>query len=147
MCLSYQDNYVILYYPARSSVAIATLAYNENATDSAKTKAGGAFLNAIIFVAIIAGLTFILVFLYWLGCSRFIKGYFFFSMFSIFFILTGLLGVKLLQVRAGRAGYATSVESLVMSCLSAPLLWRFLHSLHCVFSWNSDTYRNRPYAC
>lgn len=41
----------------RSSGTAATLAYRENSGDTSATKAGGALLNALIFVGIVTGFT------------------------------------------------------------------------------------------
>lgn len=59
---------------------------------------GGAILNVIIFVAVIGAMTFVLFFLFYFGCYRVIYTYMGFSMMSVFFLMTSLLLILLLQV-------------------------------------------------
>lgn len=80
-----------------TTVAIATLAYQEQDTDSAGQKLGGALLNAIIFMAVIAGMTFVLFLLFKWGCYKLIYGYMGFAMLNIFFFFTGALVLQLLR--------------------------------------------------
>lgn len=54
-------------------------------------------VNALIFVAIVAGMTFVLVLLFKHGYTRFIYGYMAFAGFSIFFALTGVIAALLIQ--------------------------------------------------
>ncbi|KAF6255797.1 Presenilin-domain-containing protein [Scenedesmus sp. NREL 46B-D3] len=81
-----------------TTVAIATLAYQEQDTDSAGQKLGGALLNAIIFMAVIAGMTFVLFLLFKWGCYKLIYGYMGFAMLNIFFAFTGALVLQLLRL-------------------------------------------------
>ncbi|WIA21037.1 hypothetical protein OEZ85_005365 [Tetradesmus obliquus] len=81
-----------------TTVAIATLAYQEQDTDSAGQKLGGALLNAIIFMAVIAGMTFVLFLLFKWGCYKLIYGYMGFAMLNIFFFFTGALVLQLLRL-------------------------------------------------
>ncbi|KAF8056836.1 Psn [Scenedesmus sp. PABB004] len=81
-----------------SSVAIATIAYHEKDSDSAGTKLGGALLNAVVFMAVIAGMTFVLFLLFKYRCYRVIHAYMGFAMLNIFFFFTGALSIQLLRV-------------------------------------------------
>lgn len=54
-------------------------------------------INALVFVAIVALMTFILVLLFKYGYTRFIYGYMAFAGFSIFFMLTGIIAALLIQ--------------------------------------------------
>ncbi|GIL83410.1 hypothetical protein Vretifemale_12242 [Volvox reticuliferus] len=81
-----------------SSVVIASIAYHENASDSSGKKLGGALLNAIIFVAVIAGMTVLLLLLFKYKCYKFIYAYMGFAVFNIFFFLTGALFIQVMQV-------------------------------------------------
>ncbi len=65
--------------------------------DSAGTRFWGAMINALVFVAIVALMTFILVLLFKYGYTRFIYGYMAFAGFSIFFMLTGIIAALLIQ--------------------------------------------------
>ncbi|GLC33671.1 hypothetical protein PLESTM_000098700 [Pleodorina starrii] len=81
-----------------NSVLIASIAYQENASDSSGKKLGGALLNAIIFVAVIAGMTVVLFLLFKYKCYKFIYAYMGFAVFNIFFFLTGALFIQVMQV-------------------------------------------------
>ncbi|EFJ44036.1 hypothetical protein VOLCADRAFT_82983 [Volvox carteri f. nagariensis] len=81
-----------------SSVLIANIAYQEQATDSSGKKLGGALLNAIIFVAVIGGMTILLFLLFKYKCYKFIYAYMGFAVFNIFFFLTGALFIQVMQV-------------------------------------------------
>eukprot|EP00195_Chlamydomonas_chlamydogama_P016551 CAMPEP_0202908100 /NCGR_PEP_ID=MMETSP1392-20130828/44889_1 /ASSEMBLY_ACC=CAM_ASM_000868 /TAXON_ID=225041 /ORGANISM="Chlamydomonas chlamydogama, Strain SAG 11-48b" /LENGTH=370 /DNA_ID=CAMNT_0049597257 /DNA_START=155 /DNA_END=1264 /DNA_ORIENTATION=- len=83
-----------------STVFIASVAYDENRNPQASSgeKLGGALLNALIFVAVIAFMTFVLVLLFKYGCYRVIFAYMGFAVFDIFFLITGLLLIQLLQI-------------------------------------------------
>jgi hypothetical protein len=67
-------------------------------TDSSSEKFSGALLNAIIFVGIMAGMTFLLVLLFWLKCYRIIYGYMTFAVFDIFALITAFIAIEVLQV-------------------------------------------------
>lgn len=71
------------------AVYIASIAYSEQASDSAGEKLSGALLNAIIFIAVIGAMTFVLFLLFKFGCTKVIYAYMGFSVFNIFFFLTG----------------------------------------------------------
>ncbi|GAX82889.1 hypothetical protein CEUSTIGMA_g10315.t1 [Chlamydomonas eustigma] len=83
-----------------STVFIASAAYNENgnADASSAQKLGGALLNAIIFISVIAATTVVLVILFKYQCYRFIFAYMGFSIASLLFVVTGVLLIQLLQV-------------------------------------------------
>eukprot|EP00877_Chromochloris_zofingiensis_P008023 jgi/Chrzof1/3474/Cz12g26260.t1 len=81
-----------------STVVIASIAYAEQAGDSAGQKLGGALLNAVIFICVVAGMTFVLFLLFKYKCYKLIYGYMGFAVFNIFFFLTGGIMINLLQV-------------------------------------------------
>jgi hypothetical protein len=64
-------------------------------TDSTATKAGGAILNSLVFVAFITFATFVIFFLFKYNCTRVIWGYMGFSGLLIF----GILGEARCQPR------------------------------------------------
>ncbi|KIY92207.1 Presenilin-like protein [Monoraphidium neglectum] len=66
--------------------------------DSTGQKLGGALLNAVIFVCIVAAMTFVLFFLFKYKCYRVIYGYMGFAVFDMFFVLTGAVVLRVLQV-------------------------------------------------
>mmetsp|Transcript_33836 Transcript_33836/g.95787 ORF Transcript_33836/g.95787 Transcript_33836/m.95787 type:complete len:460 (-) Transcript_33836:1345-2724(-) len=80
-----------------ASVAIATAYYNEEEGDSTSEKIAGSIINALIFVAIIAAMTFVLFLLFKYRCYKIIYGYMGFAGFNIFFFLSGTLALKVLQ--------------------------------------------------
>ncbi|KXZ53562.1 hypothetical protein GPECTOR_6g478 [Gonium pectorale] len=81
-----------------NTVIIASIAYQEQASDSSGKKLGGALLNAIIFVGVVAGMTVILFLLFKYRCYKVIFAYMGFAVFNIFFFLTGALFVQVMQV-------------------------------------------------
>eukprot|EP00798_Chlamydomonas_sp_ICE-L_P013550 gene13550-19420_t len=83
-----------------TSIIIASVAYDEsgNPDDSSSAKFSGALLNALIFVAIVVGMTVLLFTLFYYGCYKIIYGYMGFAMFDIFFLITGILLLQLLEV-------------------------------------------------
>ncbi|KAK9841060.1 hypothetical protein WJX81_008443 [Elliptochloris bilobata] len=78
-----------------NTMRLATAYYNEKESDSATTKFEGALINALIVVAAVTGMTFMLFLLYKYRCTRCIYGYMAFAGFSIFFTLTGLITLQL----------------------------------------------------
>ncbi|KAI8475571.1 MAG: Presenilin-domain-containing protein [Monoraphidium minutum] len=80
------------------NVFIATLAYAEQGDDTAGQKLGGALLNAVIFVGIVAAMTFVLFFLFKYRCYKAIYAYMGFAVFDMFFVLTGGVLLRALQV-------------------------------------------------
>ena len=74
----------------------ANLVYLESPSDSTSQKFEGALLNSLVFVILIAVVTFLLVLLYYYNCTGFLKNY---MRFSTFFVLgtfhTSTVGVYL----------------------------------------------------
>ncbi|KAI5322258.1 hypothetical protein L3X38_031330 [Prunus dulcis] len=66
--------------------SIATIAYTEATSDSSWDKFVGAVLNSLVFVAVITIVTFVLVLLFYLRCTEFLKIY----MGSSSFVVLGL---------------------------------------------------------
>ncbi|KAF7819220.1 presenilin-like protein [Senna tora] len=73
----------------------ANLVYVENPSDSASQKLEGALLNALVFVILIALVTFLLVLLYYYNFTNFLKNY---MRFSAFFVLGTMGGSIFLSV-------------------------------------------------
>lgn len=73
----------------------ANLVYVENPSDSASQKLEGALLNALVFVILIAIVTFLLVLLYYYNFTNFLKNY---MRFSAFFVLCTMGGSIFLSV-------------------------------------------------
>lgn len=73
----------------------ANLVYVENPSDSASQKLEGALLNALVFVILIAIVTFLLVLLYYYNFTNFLKNY---MRFSAFFVLGTMGGSIFLSV-------------------------------------------------
>ncbi|KAG2400018.1 Presenilin-like protein [Vigna angularis] len=91
---------VLLVYalssPSSSAATITTaanLVYAENPADSPAEKFEGALLNAVVFVGLIALVTFLLVLLYYYNCTAFLRHY---TRFSAFFVLASMGGSILL---------------------------------------------------
>lgn len=74
----------------------AVHAYHQ-ADDSTSAKMFGSLVNALIFVMIVAIMTFVLVMLFKRGYTRCIYAYMGFAGFSIFFFLAGTIMLALLQ--------------------------------------------------
>ncbi|KAG2376940.1 Presenilin-like protein [Vigna angularis] len=82
--------------PSSSATTITTaanLVYAENPADSSAEKFEGALLNAVVFVGLIALVTFLLVLLYYYNCTAFLRHY---TRFSAFFVLASMGGSILL---------------------------------------------------
>lgn len=62
----------------------ANLIYIENPSDSATVKLEGSLENAIVFVVLVAAVTFVLVLLFYYNFTNFLKHY---MRFSAFFVL------------------------------------------------------------
>ncbi|PIA63182.1 hypothetical protein AQUCO_00200893v1 [Aquilegia coerulea] len=77
--------------------SIATIAYNENTSDSFWDKFEGALLNSLVFVAVITVVTFILVFLFYIRCTKFLKYYMGLSSFIVLGFMGGELAVILIR--------------------------------------------------
>lgn len=86
--------------PSSSSVtvsSIATMAYDENDSDSFWDKFLGAVLNSLVFVGVITVATFILVFLFYLRCTKFLKIYMGFSAFTVLGFMGGEIALFLIR--------------------------------------------------
>lgn len=59
--------------------------------DSNSTKLGKSFINAIVIVCVLALVTFVLVFCYWMRCMKFLMGYMIFSSGVLLGMLGGLI--------------------------------------------------------
>ncbi|KAL5723265.1 hypothetical protein ACHQM5_006683 [Ranunculus cassubicifolius] len=77
--------------------SIANIAYNENTTDSVWDKLQGALLNSLVFVAAITVVTFILVFLFYIRCTKFLRYYMGFSSFVVLGFMGGEIGLILIR--------------------------------------------------
>ncbi|GAA0146888.1 aspartic protease [Lithospermum erythrorhizon] len=76
---------------------IATLAYDENISDTLWDKFKGALLNSLVFVAVVTVVTFFLVLLFYLRCTKFLKYYMGFSSFLVLCFMGGEIAVLLAQ--------------------------------------------------
>ncbi|KAM1295792.1 hypothetical protein ACFX1Q_016497 [Malus domestica] len=77
--------------------SIATIAYDETASDSSWDKFVGALLNSLVFVAVVTAVTFVLVLLFYLRCTRFLKIYMGFSSFVVLGFMGGEIALFLIQ--------------------------------------------------
>lgn len=75
----------------------ATLVYMEKSSDSTVHKFEGALMNALVFVLIITGVTFLFVLLYYYRCIRFLKGYMCASTFLVLAYMGGSVFVLIIQ--------------------------------------------------
>ncbi|PIA64025.1 hypothetical protein AQUCO_00201370v1 [Aquilegia coerulea] len=73
----------------------ANLVYLEAPSDSTTEKLEGSLLNAVVFVVLIAVVTFVLVLLYYYNFTNFLKNY---MRFSTFFVLGSMGGAILLSI-------------------------------------------------
>ncbi|XP_062167987.1 presenilin-like protein At1g08700 [Alnus glutinosa] len=83
-----------------SSVPIRTaanLVYLESPSDSAVQKLEGALLNALVFVILIALVTFLLVVLYYYNFTNFLKNYMRFSAFFVLATMGGSIFLSIIQ--------------------------------------------------
>ncbi|TVU04166.1 hypothetical protein EJB05_50259, partial [Eragrostis curvula] len=78
-------------------VTAATLVYQESPTDSTAQKLVGALLDAAVFVALVAAVTFVLVALYYYRCTGFLKNYMRFSAFFVIFSMGGAIVAAVLR--------------------------------------------------
>ncbi|PKU73243.1 presenilin-like protein At2g29900 [Dendrobium catenatum] len=89
-----------LISPDNSSMSlssIASIAYSESSSDSFWSKLSGAFLNSLLFIAVITILTFLLVLLFYLRCTPCLKSYMAFSSFVVLSFLGGEISLLLLS--------------------------------------------------
>ncbi|XVF42675.1 hypothetical protein PTKIN_Ptkin01aG0383700 [Pterospermum kingtungense] len=75
----------------------ANLVYLENPSDTAATKFEGALLNALVFVVLIAIVTFVLVVLYYYNFTNFLKNYMRFSGFFVLGTMGGSIFLSIVQ--------------------------------------------------
>lgn len=75
----------------------ANLVYAEDPSDTAAQKLEGALLNAAVFVALIAVVTFLLVLLYYYNCTAFLRHYVRFSAFFVLASMGGSIFLSLIQ--------------------------------------------------
>ncbi|XP_050370567.1 presenilin-like protein At1g08700 [Argentina anserina] len=75
----------------------ANLVYLESPTDSTSQKLEGALLNALVFVVLIAVVTFLLVLLYYYNFTNFLKNYMRFSAFFVLATMGGSIFLSLIQ--------------------------------------------------
>ncbi|XVE90260.1 hypothetical protein DITRI_Ditri20bG0064700 [Diplodiscus trichospermus] len=75
----------------------ANLVYLENPSDTAAQKLEGALLNALVFVILIAIVTFVLVLLYYYNFTNFLKNYMRFSAFFVLGTMGGSIFLSIIQ--------------------------------------------------
>lgn len=75
----------------------ANLVYLESSSDSTSQKFEGALLNALVFVILIAVVTFFLVLLYYYNCTGFLKNYMRFSAFFVLGTMGGSIFLSMIQ--------------------------------------------------
>ncbi|KAG0447453.1 hypothetical protein HPP92_028336 [Vanilla planifolia] len=80
-----------------SFTSVASIVYSEAPSDSIWSKLSGAFLNSLVFVAVITLLTFLLVLLFYLRCTLCLKSYMAFSSFVVLSFLGGEISLLLLS--------------------------------------------------
>lgn len=76
---------------------MATIAYTENSSDSIWDKLKGALLNSLVFVVLVTVVTFVLVFLFYLRCTKFLKYYMGFSAFLVLGFMGGEIALFLIK--------------------------------------------------
>ncbi|KAI3510941.1 hypothetical protein L1887_18082 [Cichorium endivia] len=74
-----------------SFTTIATIAYTESTSDTEWDKFKGALLNSLVYVAVVTVVTFLLLLLFYFGCTKFLKYYMGFSAF----LVLGFMGVAM----------------------------------------------------
>lgn len=80
-----------------SVTTIATIAYSETDSDSSWDKFVGALLNSLVFVAVVTVVTFVLVLLFYLRCTKFLRFYMGFSAFIVLGFMGGEVSLFLIQ--------------------------------------------------
>ncbi|XP_022736450.1 presenilin-like protein At2g29900 [Durio zibethinus] len=80
-----------------SVTSIATIAYSETSSDSSWDKFLGALLNSLAFVAVVTVATFILVLLFYLRCTKFLKIYMGFSSFVVLGFMGGEIALFFIE--------------------------------------------------
>ncbi|XP_042499372.1 presenilin-like protein At2g29900 [Macadamia integrifolia] len=81
-----------------SITTMATIAYNEDPSDSLWDKIKGALLNSLVFVVIVTVTTFLLVLLFYFRCIKFLKFYMGFSAFIVLGFLGGEVALFLIEM-------------------------------------------------
>ena len=82
---------------AGGTVSFAAFVYTESTADSTATKLFGSLLNAVIFLAIIVGVTFLLVLLYKCHCVRLILAWLVLSVLLLFGAIGGFFVYQLVE--------------------------------------------------
>lgn len=77
--------------------SIATIAYTETTSDSTWDKFVGALLNSLVFVAVVTLVTFVLVLLFYLRCTKFLRAYMGFSSFIVLGFMGGEIALFLIE--------------------------------------------------
>ncbi|XP_027168046.1 presenilin-like protein At2g29900 [Coffea eugenioides] len=80
-----------------SITTIASIAYSEDSSDSIWDKLKGALLNSLVFVAVVTVVTFLLVLLFYLRCTKFLKYYMGFSAFLVLGFIGGEIAVFVIK--------------------------------------------------
>lgn len=80
-----------------SFATMATMAYAEDSSDSIWDKLKGALLNSLVFVAVVTVVTFLLVLLFYLRCTKFLKYYMGFSSFLVLGFMGGEIALFLIK--------------------------------------------------
>ncbi|PRW59201.1 presenilin [Chlorella sorokiniana] len=118
------------------AVFLASAYYSEAEGDSTSKKLGGALLNALIFIGVVAVMTFVLVLLFKYGCTKLIYAYMGFAGFSIFFVLAGVIALELLQKWDVHTDFISftyilfnfaMVGAVTLFFFPAPLIWKQIY--------------------
>ncbi|KAL7099014.1 hypothetical protein ACP275_09G055200 [Erythranthe tilingii] len=80
-----------------SITTMATIAYTESSSDSIWDKLKGALLNSLVFVVVVTLVTFLLVLLFYLRCTKFLKYYMGFSSFLVLGFMGGEIALFLVK--------------------------------------------------
>eukprot|EP01041_Mallomonas_annulata_P010489 gene10489-21882_t len=93
--------------------------------DSNSTKMGKSFINALTIVCVLASFTFLLVFLYWMRCMKFLLGYMIFSSGLLLALMGGLVWytVGIIAIFYQK-GIPTVVTQGYLVCTSVILAWQ-----------------------
>ncbi|KAL4425797.1 hypothetical protein ABPG75_009813 [Micractinium tetrahymenae] len=116
-----------------NAVFLASAYYTEQEGDATGQKLSGALINSLIFIGVVAVMTFVLVLLFKYGYVRVIYAYMGFAGFSIFFVLAGIISIELLQTWHVHLDFVSFtyllwnfavVGSLTLFIMPAPLLMK-----------------------
>lgn len=83
--------------PETTFTTAANLVYAENPSDTTAQKLEGALLNAVVFIILIAIVTFLLVLLYYYNCTAFLRNYVRFSAFFVLATMGGSIFINLIE--------------------------------------------------